>query len=143
MLLRCRNSVLVCCCVTVILCRCVAAALCRPRACETPPFFTFSKAKLCGFCCEFLVFPALCQNRLFLPARVPPPLIFPFSFFEFSRSACAPQRGPRARTLRRFKKGKGKDFRPQNYGHVCFHFLLLCCCCLRAAALCRCCCVVL
>ena len=110
MLLRCRNSVLVCCCVTVILCRCVAAALCRPRACETPPFFTFSKAKLCGFGCEFLVFPALCQNQRFLPARAPPPLIFPFSFFEFSRSACAPLKGTPRTHFAKIQKRKRKRF---------------------------------
>ena len=141
-------AVLVRCC-----CAGIPAPPCAARGLEKPPHFSLFKSYN-----SVDFFPILCfcgtlpKSTIFARAR-PPPLIFPFSFFEFSRSACAPQRGPRARTLRKFKKGKGKDLGPQNYGHVAFTFFvvlllplhhrpvpLLLCCALVCRDYCCCCC---
>ena len=119
-----------CCCAAVaLLVRCCRAAIPAPpcAACgpEKPPHFSLFKSYNAV---DF--FPILCfwgtlpKSTIFARAR-PPPLIFPFSFFEFSRSACAPQRGPRARTWRKFKNGKRKNCRPQNYGPIAILCLYL------------------
>merc|ERR1712110_127251 len=107
-----------------LLSSCAAVWLCRPVPPCAPrnhPTFTLSKAKTMWFLFRFLVVPALCQNRRFFPARPPLPLIFPFSFFEFSRSACAAPEGDPAHALgENSKKEKEKIL-----GHKIMALLLL------------------
>ena len=93
---------------------CCRAALPAPpcAACgpEKPPHFSLFKSYNAV---DF--FPILCfwgtlpKSTIFARAR-PPPLIFPFSFFEFSRSACAPLKGTPRTHFAKIQKRKRKRF---------------------------------
>ena len=120
-LLMCWCGVL-CCCVAVLLC-CSAALSCQQPPCaaschlKTLPFSPFKRVECCHFL-KFYVFPALCENLEFLPPRAPPPSLhlFLFPFWIFAKSLLSPKGVPSAATWQKFKKGKGKDLGPQNYG---------------------------
>ena len=131
-------AVLVCCC-----CAGIPAPPCAARGLEKPPHFSLLKSYN-----SVDFFPILCfwgtlpKSTIFARAR-PPPLIFPFSFFEFSRSACAPLKGTPRTHFAKIQKRKRKRFGATKLWPCLLSLFFLCCCCPRTLALCRCCCVVL